>query len=88
MFRRVLKLGASPEKPPPFPKKAKTTPTKIEMTPRSIKIPRQEHNPKRTSTNKGATTPPRLGANSWMATAFPQCSELTNPMRVAIPEGR
>ena len=89
--RRALKdlrLGGSPENSPPLPNLVNTIPTNTEAPPNKAITPRQENHPKKASATRGATTKPKLGASSWMATALPQCLEATMEVRVAIPEGR
>ena len=89
--KRVLrdpKLGASPRNSPPLPKKAKAIPISIEPVPRKRITPRHENQIINSSDSNGATTKPKFGASSWIATALPQCVTLIKEVRVVMPDGR
>ncbi len=86
--RNNRRRGGSPRLRLPRPKSRNRIGIRMAQAPKMFRVPRQEKNLSRNSARSGAVMNAVLGASSWMAMTFPQCSLLTSSVRVAIPEGR
>src|SRR5512136_1397778 len=85
---RFVKLGGSPLKSPPRPKRRNNNPKRIDEAPMEAKTPCHEHILSSSSDIKGAAIYAMAGASSCTAIALPQLPALIEEVIVVIPEGR